>query len=79
MPDPNPPLDSILLQQLNANDAKLAADVKDFWGIILAIGIGLLIVLAVASVILAVYRFSERWRRKPPAPKSIIPPRPDGR
>lgn len=76
MPD-LPPIDVLLERQRQS--AAFAALVEDAWWIMLMIGTGLFVALAVAAVILAICRRSERpWRATPP-PTSIIPPRPDGR
>lgn len=75
MADFNPKLDVILEQW--RQEAELASQVDAAWRILLMVGAGLIVVLALAAVILAACWFSQGWPKTPPPPKSIIPAQPD--
>jgi hypothetical protein len=77
MPDFNSTVDSTVAQV--QQDAVVASQVEAVWRIMLMIGTGLLITLAVATFILGAFWLSESWRRTPPPPRSIIPQQPDRR
>lgn len=74
MPDFNSTFD-VIAERLR-QDAEHAARVDAAWWIVLTIGAGLLVAIAVAAVILGVYWFSTGWRRTPPKPTSIVSAQP---
>lgn len=68
-----------LLVERWRQNAESAFQADAAWGTLVTIGVGMVVALAVAAVILAACWVLQGRRRSPPPPESIIPGQPDGR
>lgn len=75
MPDSDPMLDVIVERW--RQESELASQVDLVWRILLIVGVGLVVALAVAAVILAARWFPDGRRSTPPPPTSIISAQPE--